>query len=92
MILLTLSTNPSAGKKKIWLDAGLHSREWITVPTVTYIAETILRGYGTADGASSTYLLDTFDFLISPVLNVDGYDYTWNSDRMWRKTRAPNAR
>jgi murein tripeptide amidase MpaA len=60
---------------------------------VTYIADTLLRTYNTPAGSnSSTFLLDNFDFIICPVINVDGYDYTWNGDRMWRKTRSPNSK
>jgi murein tripeptide amidase MpaA len=65
-------------------------REWVTVTTVTYLADTLLRDYGV--NANATSLLDTYDILICPILNVDGYDYTWTSDRMWRKTRTPNNR
>ena len=41
---------------------------------------------------SSKYkiLLDTFDVYIMPSMNPDGYEYTRNSDRMWRKTRSRN--
>lgn len=59
-------------------------REWIAVSVVTYVAETLLRGYGS--NADATYILDNFDVVIAPILNVDGYDYTWTTDRMWRKT------
>jgi murein tripeptide amidase MpaA len=27
-------------------------------------------------------LLDHFDFIVCPVINVDGYDDTWNGDCM----------
>jgi murein tripeptide amidase MpaA len=93
MKIIKIQSDPSNPKKTIWLDGGLHAREWITVPTVTYIAETLLRTYNTPAGSnSSTFLLDNFDFIVAPVLNVDGFDYTWNGDRMWRKTRSPNGK
>jgi len=28
---------------------------------------------------------------IAPILNADGYEYTWTGDRNWRKTMSPNA-
>jgi len=34
-------------------------------------------------------LLDEAEFVIIPVLNVDGYVYTWTNDRLWRKNRRP---
>lgn len=91
--IIKIQKDPSKPKKTIWIDGGLHAREWIAVPTVSYIADTVLRTYGTAAGTnSSTFLLDNFDLYVAPILNVDGYEYTWNGDRMWRKTRSPNAK
>jgi len=26
-----------------------------------------------------------------PIFNADGYEFTWTTNRMWRKTRKPNA-
>jgi murein tripeptide amidase MpaA len=91
MQLLTLSTAPGTGKKALWFDGGLHAREWIAVTTMTYLADALARGYGS--NADATFMLDNFDILIAPILNVDGYDYTWaeDGDRMWRKTRSPNS-
>lgn len=90
--ILTMSTDPSANKPTLWFDAGIHAREWIAVPTVSYIADTLLRGYGTPTGSNSTYLLDTYDVIVCPIINVDGYEYTWSEDRMWRKTRSINGK
>lgn len=91
--IITLSSNGDAKKKTIWIDGGLHAREWIAVPTVTYVADTLLRTYGTTSGQNATYLLDNFNVIVCPIINVDGYAYTWatNGDRMWRKTRSPNS-
>lgn len=88
--IIHISTNKTAGKKTLWFDGGLHAREWVTTPTVTYIADTLLRGYGTISDA--TNLLDMYDVIVCPIINVDGVDYTYaeDGDRMWRKTRSEN--
>ena len=63
-----------------------YRREWITVSTACYIMDQLTRGYNVDDGV--TLLLNKFNFIILPVLNVDGYNYSWQQDRMWRKTRS----
>ena len=42
----------------------------------------------TANAAQYDDLLTNLDIYILPVLNPDGYIYTWTNDRMWRKTRT----
>jgi extracellular matrix protein 14 len=32
-------------------------------------------------------MIDSFDWIFVPVLNPDGYEYSWTSDRLWRKNR-----
>lgn len=59
----------------IWIDACTHAREWITVSTAMFIIEKII-----LSGIKK-------NFIIVPVINVDGYEYTWTTDRMWRKNR-----
>ena len=33
-------------------------------------------------------LLNQYDVYVMPVMNPDGYEYTRESNRMWRKTRC----
>ncbi|KJE90866.1 carboxypeptidase A1 [Capsaspora owczarzaki ATCC 30864] len=91
---ITISSNSTSGKPKpgIWIDAGIHAREWITTGTAVYMIGNLLEGYGV--NANITAIVDAFDWTILPVFNADGYTYTWSNAldaRMWRKTRSKNA-
>ncbi|XP_072163785.1 carboxypeptidase B-like isoform X1 [Diadema setosum] len=70
------------GKKVVYMQGGLHAREWISPATVIYMTKLLL-DLDTLEG-----YLEEFDFVIVPLLNVDGYKYSWDVDRMWRKTRS----
>uniref|UniRef100_A0A8C3V2P4 Carboxypeptidase B1 n=1 Tax=Catharus ustulatus TaxID=91951 RepID=A0A8C3V2P4_CATUS len=75
-----------SNKKAIFMDCGFHAREWISPAFCQwFVKET----YG--KDTTITTLLDKLDFYVLPVVNIDGYVYTWTNDRMWRKTRSKNA-
>lgn len=76
---------PDDKKKTILITGGLHAREWISSSSVSYVAWAIINGYGSAN--MITKLVDNFDLVFVPVVNPDGYQYTWETDRLWRKTR-----
>ncbi|GBN38090.1 Carboxypeptidase A2 [Araneus ventricosus] len=73
-------------KPALWIDSGIHAREWVAPATSLYIIEQLVRGYDTDPQIRE--LVDTFDWYIFPVINVDGYKYTWTFNRMWRKNRV----
>jgi len=81
--------NGSNGKKAFWMDGGIHAREWITTATVNYMLAKTLEGYGSDDTVTS--MVDGLNIYYAPILNPDGYDYTWTKDRMQRKTMMPNS-
>ncbi|NP_001089104.1 uncharacterized protein LOC733324 precursor [Xenopus laevis] len=77
---------PGVDKKAVLIDCGFHAREWITPAFCQWFVKEAVNSYGS--DAQFTDLLNNLDFYIIPVLNVDGYVYTWTNDRMWRKTRS----
>jgi len=81
--------NKNTTKRAFWLDGGIHAREWITVSTVTYMLANTLKDYGTDEFI--TNWVDSYNVYYAPILNPDGYEFTRNSNRMWRKTRKPNV-
>ncbi|XP_013803786.1 carboxypeptidase B2 [Apteryx mantelli] len=91
LYVLKLSRRQEKVKSAIWIDCGIHAREWISpafclwfIGHTTYLRE--------RDQTMST-LLEHFDFYIMPVVNVDGYEYTWShpSKRLWRKSRSSHG-
>jgi murein tripeptide amidase MpaA len=62
-----------------------HAREWIAAATSTCIADRLVREYDTDPKIRD--FVDHHDLWLVPVVNPDGYQYTWAGDRYWRKNR-----
>ncbi|KAK1169071.1 carboxypeptidase A1-like isoform X1 [Acipenser oxyrinchus oxyrinchus] len=86
--VLKFSTGGS-NRPAIWLDSGIHAREWITPATGIWSAKKIASNYG--QDPSLTAILNTMDIFFEIVTNPDGYYFTHTSNRMWRKTRSINT-
>jgi extracellular matrix protein 14 len=81
----TNNDQPLPARKTILITGGSHAREWISTTSVNYIAYSLITRYGRFPAV--TNLLEELDFIFIPTLNPDGYVYTWNTDRLWRKNR-----
>ncbi|XP_058499173.1 carboxypeptidase B [Solea solea] len=86
MNLLKLGKKSSSSKPAIFMDCGIHAREWISTAFCQWFVKEALSTYG--QDQQMTSLLDQMDVYVLPVFNIDGYDYTHKSNRMWRKTRS----
>ncbi|MCC6659425.1 MAG: hypothetical protein IT437_00930 [Phycisphaerales bacterium] len=85
--------NPQAGggacKPMVLLTGTQHAREWIATMVTTYLADRFIRQYDTDPAIKA--VVDAADIVIVPIVNPDGYEWTWTNTRLWRKNRRPNA-
>jgi len=87
--------NHAGSKKKIFMDCTCHAREWIAPAMCRYFIHSVLtaaNGGSIAENLPYTDedlagLLD-FNWYIIVVANPDGYAYSHDRDRMWRKNRS----
>lgn len=78
-----ISTNAVFGQKPIIaMETGMHAREWAGPPTSFYLMHKLLD-----DPVTSAELLEKVDWLIIPMQNPDGYEFSRNSQRLWRQNR-----
>ncbi|XP_034984321.2 carboxypeptidase A2 [Zootoca vivipara] len=85
LFVLKFSTG-GRSRPAIWIDAGIHAREWVTQATALWTAKKIASDYG--NDPSITSLLNAMDVFLMPVANPDGYVFSQAKNRMWRKTRS----
>ena len=68
MIVLSL-LKAGRGKPNIWIEAGIHAREWIAPAMAIYIIDQLLNN--DKDG-----FLSKLNFHILPIANPDGYEFS----------------
>uniref|UniRef100_A0A3Q3VSU2 Peptidase M14 domain-containing protein n=1 Tax=Mola mola TaxID=94237 RepID=A0A3Q3VSU2_MOLML len=79
---------PTGLKKAVWIDCGVHAREWIGPAFCQWFVKEAISSY--QHDSVMRRLLNQLNFYVMPVFNVDGYDFSWTTDRFWRKTRSKN--
>ncbi|MEM6990231.1 MAG: M14 metallopeptidase family protein [Myxococcota bacterium] len=82
----------------VLLNSCQHAREWLSVSTTLEIAGALVDSASEAEASVAAVppdtaadieaLLDRVAFVLVPVVNPDGYVYTWDVDRLWRKNRS----
>jgi len=86
MIFAKVCRGGCGNKPAMWIDGGIHAREWISPATAMFMLKELVE-----NDADHPDLLENLDWYILPVVNPDGYLYTQTDNRLWRKTRKPNG-
>lgn len=69
-IPLVKVTSGGSNKPGIFIDCGIHAREWMAPATCLYIIQELV------ENAENAKLYENVDWYIVPVLNPDGYEFT----------------
>lgn len=80
-----------AAAPAVVLNGTQHAREWGATMTCMYMADRLVE---TADSDPVVaQILARAEVLVIPVVNVDGYVFTWadTANRLWRKNRRNNG-
>lgn len=78
------------GKLGFALIGGQHAREWISPAALLYVAHDLLVQANNPDAPNHEDIvtaLQDFEYHFMPVINPDGYEYSWTTDRLWTKNR-----
>merc|ERR1719412_1791577 len=86
MYVIKIGSQKYSDKPAIFIEAGIHAREWISPATAAFLMRRLVE-----NNHANQDLIDFFDFYILPVANPDGYEYSFTSNRLWRKNRARNG-
>ncbi|CAG5016928.1 unnamed protein product [Parnassius apollo] len=71
-----------SSKPIIMIQSLIHAREWITLPATLYAIEKLVVDITDRD------LVDQIDWIILPIANPDGYEFSHTNTRFWRKNRS----
>jgi len=85
ILLLKICAHRKCGKRPaIWIDGGIHGREWISPAAVSFLANELV-----VWNKDNKYVTKIFDWYILTVANPDGYARTFSGYREWRKNANP---
>jgi hypothetical protein len=89
MLVMRLTNEQIGGDKpQVLFVATHHAREWVATEMAMRLIKYLTANYGS--DARVTSLLDTVEVWIMPVGNPDGYEYTFTTERLWRKNLRDN--
>lgn len=69
MLGVKISSGGDKKKPAVFIDAGIHAREWIAPTTALYVISQLAN-------ATNKHLYENVDWYILPQINPDGYEYS----------------
>merc|ERR1712241_26802 len=81
MIVMKVCKGGGGNKPIMWIDSGIHAREWIAPAVGTWMLNELVE-----NDAAHPELTEKLDWYFLPSHNPDGYHKSQTDDRMWRKT------
>ncbi|OQR93086.1 carboxypeptidase [Achlya hypogyna] len=78
-----LSLSESTDRPAIYVQSGLHAREWSAISSTIFALTTLLD-----DANAGSMAPAAFDWVFVPLVNVDGYEVSWTTNRLQRKNAA----
>ncbi len=85
---LRVTDNPDTvepEEQQILFTGVTHAREWVTFEQVLYLAEYLTTRYATDPQVRQ--VVDNSVIWLVPAVNPDGFVFSWEYQRMWRKNR-----
>lgn len=73
----------------VFFECGIHPREWIAPATCLYFIDQLASQYDKDEDIKR--LVSKYEWHIYPLVNPDGYEYTHDNERLWRKTRSKSS-
>ena len=87
---IRISRHPSGTAMPAFAFTGTqHAREWGGTMTAMWIVDRLVEDADT--DARVGAILDASEVFVFPVMNPDGYLYSWSTNRLWRKNRRLNS-
>lgn len=78
--------NYKAGNPKVLFSFNLHAREWLTGMSGVYAVEKMV-----AKAKADPSWVAGMEIVLVPMANPDGFVYSEQKDRYWRKNRSPKS-
>ena len=70
VIKISQPSSDNIVKPAIWIDGGIHAREWISPSSVEYLVNQLVENFNAPENKK---MVEDFDIYVLPILNPDGH-------------------